>query len=279
MLSESEKRQTEDKQKGIKSGKKSDSLFNGLKREYNYKKENKQRSVSETADQERQTAQKVGSGMSEKIEIKRASDPIRAVNPTLDYYTRNVESFFQDTADVPFSEIRNRFLSLLPEGGHILDLGCGSGRDAKAFLQYGYSVRAADGTPAMARAASLFLGQPVDVLLFEQLDEKNAYDGIWACASLLHEPKRALPDVIRRIERALKPGGIFYCSFKYGDDEGERNGRYFSDLTEASLTPLLQSSGLDIVELWQSEDCRKGRQDERWINALCKKKSADQDTQ
>ena len=72
-------------------------------------------------------------------------------------------------------------------------------------------------------------------LLFEELDENKKYDGIWACSSILHLPKNELKAVFMKMFKALKEDGIIYTSFKYGDFEGERNGRYFTDFTEKTF--------------------------------------------
>lgn len=201
------------------------------------------------------------------------------MNSTLDYYTRQADAFFQDTAHVSFSEAQNRFLALLPQHASILDLGCGSGRDALAFMQQGLQVEAADGCPAMAQKASQLLGKPVQVMLFEELEAEDRYDGIWACASLLHVPSASLPKILEKIEAALRPGGILYCSFKYGDFEGLRNGRYFTDLDEARLVSLIEkTASLQKTELWLSQDVRPGRHSERWINLLARKEPGKPDS-
>ena len=72
-------------------------------------------------------------------------------------------------------------------------------------------------------------------MLFEELDVVEKYDGIWACASILHVEKKKLPDILKRMATATKNGGVIYTSFKYGDFEGEKNGRYFTYLTEESF--------------------------------------------
>ena len=64
-------------------------------------------------------------------------------------------------------------------------------------------------------------------MLFRELNEKEAYDGIWACSSILHVPANELRDIIKEDGKRLRAHGIIYTSFKYGTFEGERNGRYF----------------------------------------------------
>ncbi|MBC3887809.1 methyltransferase domain-containing protein [Acetobacterium paludosum] len=194
------------------------------------------------------------------------------MNKTLDYYNQTAREFIRGTIDADFSALHQRFLSQLPEHGHILDLGCGSGRDAKAFLDLGYTVTAIDGSPECCRLAGAYIGQPVLCLTFDALDFDQAFDGIWACASLLHVPYGELTAIFLKLVKALKPGGILYASFKYGDFEGDRNGRYFTDLDEERLKALLEPVvGLTVVETFITRDVRDGRDGEIWLNVIGKK--------
>jgi len=188
---------------------------------------------------------------------------------TTAYYRANADTFFADTLAVDMAPLYARFLPHLPVGGRILDAGCGSGRDARAFRDRGYAVTAFDASAELATLAAVHLGQPVQVLRFQDLEWTQAFDGIWACASLLHVPGAELPEVLRRLVRALRPGGILYASFKYGNGEREHHGRRFTDLDEAGLATLLtQVQGLTELETWKTGDRRPGRESERWLNAL-----------
>ena len=191
---------------------------------------------------------------------------------TIDYYNENAKMFIDGTLSVDFTSIQNTFLNLLPAGAAILDFGCGSGRDAKYFLDHGYQVAAVDGSAELCKAASEYAGIPVKQMLFEELDEVEKYDGIWACASILHVKKAELPGILRKMSAATKSNGIIYFSFKYGDFEGERNGRYFTDMTEDSMAQLLEMiSELRIEKQWITGDVRAGRGDERWLNMILRK--------
>ena len=148
---------------------------------------------------------------------------------TLIYYNKNAEEFVQGTLLVDFKQTQDRFLNKLNARDYILDFGCGSGRDTKYFLEKGYYVDATDGSSELCKIASDYTGVIVKQMLFEDLNEVEKYDGIWACSSILHLPKKALRDVFYKIATALKDNGILYTSFKYGDFEGERSGRYFTD--------------------------------------------------
>ena len=154
---------------------------------------------------------------------------------TLLYYEQNAENFIRETREVDFSEVQELFLSKLEKGALILDFGCGSGRDTKYFLNRGYFVEAVDGSAEMCHAASRYTGIEVKQMLFQELEEYEKYDGIWACASILHLTHNELKEVLKKILLALKKEGIAYLSFKYGTFEGERRGRYFLDMTEEAF--------------------------------------------
>ena len=192
-------------------------------------------------------------------------------NKTLDYYNQNAEEFVASTVAVDFNEIQDRFIEKL-SGKNVLDFGCGSGRDTKYFLKAGLNVTAIDGSEEMCRCASEYTGIKVQHMLFQDLSEKNTYHGIWACASILHLPKTELRQVILKIADALRIGGIVYTSFKYGDFEGERNGRYFTDFTIDSFTEFIEDiTSIQIEDYWMTGDARPGRGQEKWLNLILRK--------
>lgn len=188
------------------------------------------------------------------------------------YYDEHAEEFLSVTQGADMGNILTRFLRLLPEGARVLDWGCGSGRDARSMLELGYEVAAVDLSLAMCAAASALTGLEPRNESFLDLDDVDRYDGIWASASLLHVPSVDLPAVLHRAATALKPRGTLYCSFKYGTDELERNGRFFNDMTEEKFTSLLGSvSSLRLVETWVTEDVRPERAGELWLNCLLRR--------
>lgn len=169
------------------------------------------------------------------------------------------------------SALYAEFLPHVKQHGHILDAGCGSARDAAYFKQQGFTVSAFDASENIARLASNYLQQPVEVKTFQQLECVNKYDGIWCCASLLHVPKAELPQVFLKLQNALKPNGVLYVSFKYGTQERVHNGREFTDLNEDGLTALINHyTDLKIIKHWQTVDQRPERESEVWLNALIK---------
>lgn len=190
---------------------------------------------------------------------------------TLEYYNQNPGTFVSGSLSADMTEARSRFAACLPSGGLVLDLGCGSGRDTKAFMELGFRVEAVDGSTELCELASSYAGIQVRQMLFSELDAVDRYDGIWACASLLHLPRAELLDVLGKAGAALKKGGVLYASFKYGDFEGMRNGRHFTDFTEDTLRRFWDVSSLRIFDLWITEDVRPDRKDEKWINLLARR--------
>ena len=191
---------------------------------------------------------------------------------TLEYYQRHAQDFFSSTVNVDMESLYLPFLRHLPQSGRILDAGCGSGRDSKAFLEKGYQVEAFDASAEMVNLASQHAGLCVRQMAFNDIANTERYDGIWCCASLLHVSAEALPGVMSKLARALKTGGTWYVSFKYGETERVKDGRHFTDLTEQGLEKLLAPlSDITLISSWTTRDKRPER-DEMWLNALLQKR-------
>lgn len=190
---------------------------------------------------------------------------------TIDYYNENAEAFVAGTENADMQECRERFLEYLHKGARILDAGCGSGRDVIAFREARYEVDAFDASEELCRIASEKTGIRVRQLRFEELEGEAQYDGIWACASLLHVSPENLPDVLKRLYMLLRPDGILYASFKYGSGERIKDGRYFYDMNERECRELLESVDFEIKALFITGDVRANREDEKWVNAIAGK--------
>lgn len=170
---------------------------------------------------------------------------------TLKFYADNAADYVQH-AERPTPQLAG-FLAQLPPGGAVLELGTGNGRDAAAILAAGFTVTPSDASPELAAEAEKRLGIPVRIMAFHQLTDDTAYDGVWACACLLHAPRAELTDALARIFAALRPGGRLMASFKAGDAEGrDQFGRYYNYLGADQLHDHLRASGdwasLDITE-------------------------------
>jgi 2-polyprenyl-3-methyl-5-hydroxy-6-metoxy-1,4-benzoquinol methylase len=186
----------------------------------------------------------------------------------ISYYDRHATEFFTATVSVEMAPLYARFMAGMPCHAHILDAGCGSGRDAKAFADAGFRVSAFDASPKLAQLARAHCGFDITVRRFEDMTEAAAYDAIWCCASLLHVPVAEMPVILYRLWRALRPGGRLYASFKHGQGEREHGGRRFTDANEVTLRAWCAAlEDVQTTELWITADQRPDRE-EQWINAV-----------
>lgn len=195
---------------------------------------------------------------------------------SIEYYNTNATEYFQNTVNIDMQDNWDAFLGLLPEGASILDLGCGSGRDSAYFLSCGYDVTMLDASDEMCNLASIHTGQDVLHLSYENMDFDNVFDGIWACASLVHIPSDKIDDIIQKIIDALKVNGILYMSFHYGDFEGVRDGRYYTDYRTRTLKELIfHHANLELIDIVKSKDSQPSDSDAvkeyGWIYAIVRK--------
>lgn len=161
-----------------------------------------------------------------------------------------------------------RFAAQLAPGARILELGCGGGQDSAEMLALGFDVVPTDGSPELAQEAARRLGREVRVLLFEDIDESAAYDGVWAHACLLHVPRAALPDILTRIHRALRPGGLFFASYKAGEAEGrDRFGRFFNYPSPDWLRTAYGGQGWRSLAIEEASGCGYDGEATRWLHA------------
>ncbi|MGL5575568.1 MAG: class I SAM-dependent methyltransferase [Sarcina sp.] len=197
---------------------------------------------------------------------------MKSLEKTLKYYNENAQQFKADTINVEFEEKRNILLNYLKNGNKILDLGCGSGRDSKAFIEKGYKVVAIDGSEEICKIASKEIGSKAICQKFSEIDYNQEFDGVWACASLLHVEYEELSNVFAKVIKAMKIDGYFYASFKYGEFEGYRNERYFTDFTKIKFEEFIeQFSNLKVVKFKITGDARVGRENEKWLNIIMQK--------
>ncbi len=188
------------------------------------------------------------------------------------FYAENAQTYANRTRNGPDAML-DQFLAHLDPGAYVLELGCGAGQDAETMLARGFDVLPTDGSRELAAEAEKRLGRPVRIMLFDELDDQNAFDGVWACASLLHVPLADLPDVLMRVHRALRPGGWFVASYKAGLGEG-RDGfsRFYSYPDRAELMSAYQGAAP-----WAALACENAtgagfdRQDIDWLWVTARK--------
>lgn len=195
------------------------------------------------------------------------------MNTTIEYFDQNAERCFADAFTITERTNQDHFLSYIRPGGTILDYGCGSGRDAAYFRARGFEVVPTDGSREMCRLASEYLGMPVRVLEFNELDDEDCFDGVYASASVMHLEYERLLEAFPKMARALHEGGILYVSFKYGETDGYLGKRYYTNMTEDRLARTLERfPQLAVVEQGIFGNEHPGQPDFRWLYAYLRRR-------
>ena len=191
---------------------------------------------------------------------------------SIDYYNRYAVPYYEETVDVDMTEVIEPFMELLPENAEVLDLGCGSGRDTIVLEERGFYVTPMDGSEEMCKLAEINTDQEVLQMTYDEMEFDDVFDGIWACAALVHLTDDEMREIMKKLIQALKADGILYFSLHKGDRDGIYNGRYFRDYTRKELSDLMEEfPELELINMWTTQDARSGKSDGQWLNVLAKK--------
>ena len=189
------------------------------------------------------------------------------------YYDKHAKEYVNLTVNANMLETYEKFLRYLPFNARILDAGCGSGRDSIYFLRNGYDITMIDASIKMCHYAEQLTGQKALHVKFEEIHFEKQFDGIWACASLLHVPEKNLENIIQKFCQALKDNGIMYASWKYGEEERKDGERFYCDMTEDKLKNILSRVNVfECLECWISDDVLAVDRGQKWLNVVLKKR-------
>ena len=194
------------------------------------------------------------------------------MNNTIQYYNNNANEYFDSTSQVNLEELYDKFLSYIPAGGSIMDLGCGSGRDVKWFRDHGYDAYGLDASEKLVSIACRKLQIPIELGIIEEWVAEEPVDGIWCCASIMHLDEKAVEQFFSNLKYNLKSNGVLFMSVKSGIETGiDRYGRYLRDFEERDIHELLaRHQQLELKELWYTED-KLSRDTFKWLNTLIEK--------
>ena len=192
---------------------------------------------------------------------------------TIEYYNKNAETYFEQTVESNLQVVYDEFLSRIPTKSYILDFGCGSGRDSKFFIANGYKVKAIDGSIEMCKLASKYINQDVEYMKFEELDEENVYDGIWACSSIVHVEKEKLPNILNKMIKALKQNGVIFVSFKKGTGYEIKEGKYYNFLVKEEFERILENLNTNVKIIGYRENISNSKRPKvsEWSNIILQK--------
>ena len=193
----------------------------------------------------------------------------KVIDSTTEFYESHAREYFDRTASADLSALYDSFLSHVRPGGRILDVGCGSGRDLKVFRQRGFKPVGIDASPTLVKLAHTFSGVVCKATRFQDLNFREYFDAVWACASLLHLPKRRIGRILRRLYTSLIDGGTLFVSMQIGCGEKlAEDGRFFAYYQPDELARRVQKAGFSIDRVWISEDSLPGRTRTRWVNVI-----------
>ena len=195
---------------------------------------------------------------------------------SIDYYNRYAVPYYEETVDASMEEVMKPFVELLSEeseNAEVLDLGCGSGRDTLLLEEYGFYVTPMDGSEEMCKLAEVNTDKEVLQMTYDEMEFDDVFDGIWACASLIHLTEDEMRKVMKKLVQALKENGVLYFSVHRGDRDGIYHGRYFHDYNRRELQSLMEEyPELEVVDIWTTQDVRSEKSDKLWLEKQEKSK-------
>ena len=191
---------------------------------------------------------------------------------TLLFYETNAQLYAEQTRGIGLAHLYAPFLNTVPKGGKILDIGCGAGRDLKHFTEEGFHAVGIEPSKKLAAMASEFSGCKVVVSMVQDIRFVEVFDGVWACASLIHLPRHKLPDALEKIFFALKPLGVLFVSMQMGAGEVvTADGRFFTRYTSQEVSSAIERSRFELLNVWVTPDSLPGRDSITWVNVIAKK--------
>lgn len=170
------------------------------------------------------------------------------------FYESNATTYAEATWKLSMDQQVSNFAARLPSGATVVDLGCGAGRDLKAFSDCGFFAVGLDISAPLASIAQQHSECPVVIADLRHLPLASArFDGAWASASLLHLARNDIGQALAEIFRVLKPGGIFFASMKAGHGErADEQGRWYSYYDVDQWRSLLERAGFQSISLRSS---------------------------
>lgn len=186
------------------------------------------------------------------------------------FYRQNARSYFERTFEVPMDHLYRPFLEEVGNGARILDVGCGSGRDVKAFRSMGFNAFGIDPSPELLALARANVGPYFDAGRAETFKAETLFDAVWACASLLHVRRAQLHAALKNLRNLLVPGGVFFATVQVGAGEHvQSDGRQYTYYGSAEFVNAIKEAGLEVLRSWETGDAMRS-DGPLWINVLAR---------
>lgn len=189
------------------------------------------------------------------------------MNDTIKYYIDNFKEYVDSTKDIDMTELYIDFLANI-KGSDILDVGSGSLRDSLYFRDLGFNVSCLD---PVVNFYNLALENNFEAYnqCITQINLSNQFDGIWACASLLHVDSTLINKAFYKCHKALRNNGVMFCSFKTSESSDVKDNRYFNYLSIDKLKEICITNKFSIIEIKESSD--KLNRGNNWISVIIRK--------
>ncbi|MGB0867777.1 MAG: class I SAM-dependent DNA methyltransferase [Granulosicoccaceae bacterium] len=189
---------------------------------------------------------------------------------TIEVYNAQVEDYLEVVQQHAADPGLEQFMAWLEPDDLVLDLGCGPAHASAAMREEGLRVDPVDASPAMVEMANKQFQIGARLATFDDIDQVEHYDGVWANFSLLHAPANRFPHHIKALYTALVDGGIFHLALKPGSGEKrDKLGRMYSYYSENELVGMLENTGFEIDEITHGEGMGLAGDVEPWIVVLC----------
>lgn len=201
------------------------------------------------------------------------------MNKTINYYNHAYETLAQNYENANLSNIHSLLINTFNKKNKLLEIGCGSGRDASFMFNHGYDVIAIDGSKNMIQEAKRvhpnISNKLLQKVLPRELNFTNKFDGIYSIATLMHLSINDLKESLSKIYNLLENNGQFLMSVSLNrndiDENGfDENGRYFLTLKENEWIELLKGIGFRVENSIKNED-GLNRKSIQWLTIISKK--------